>query len=82
MHEIILLRVSFNKSKLRVLWIESMSPNSLAKILINFSIAQWLRVPVLGQSTLILIPASLVTSNLMQVSSSRNVLVSSPVKWG
>lgn len=82
MHEIILLRVSFNKSKLRVLWIESMSPNSLAKTLINVSIAQWLRVPVLGQSTLVLIPAPPVTSNLMQVSSSINILVSSPVKWG
>ena len=35
--EVILLGVSFSKSKLRLPWIGSMSPNSLTKIRINFS---------------------------------------------
>lgn len=71
------LGVLLNKLKPRVLWIGLMSPNSLAKILIHFSIAQWFRVPVLDQS--FQLP---VTSNLKQVSSSLCIWVPSPVKWG
>lgn len=45
-----ILGVLFNKLKLIVLWIGLMSPNSLAKILMHFSTAQWFRVLVLDQN--------------------------------
>lgn len=66
--ETVLSGVSFNLLKLRVLWIGSMSPNSLAKIIMNFSVAQWLSIPVLDQTALVRIPASPVTINLRQLS--------------
>ena len=54
--------------KLRFRWIGPTPPNSFAKVTMNFSIAQWLRVPVLDQRALTQIPASLVTSSFRQVS--------------